>query len=86
MERDRRALAGDNALCSWEGHLTLTVALSTPRALHPGVQMGTDKFNAGNSSRSILSRFTLLWPTWLVRRLNLLLDVGRILRSTALSC
>ena len=37
-----RDLAGDIALCSWVGHLTLTVP-------HPGVEMGTGEFNAGSN-------------------------------------
>jgi len=39
-----RALAGDIVLCSWQGHFTLTVSLST-RAY----KQGTGEFNAGGN-------------------------------------
>jgi len=38
------ALAGDIVLCSWAGHFTLTVPLSTQV-----YKMGTGEFNAGGN-------------------------------------
>ena len=40
-----RALAWDIVLCSWAIHFTLCHGAS----LHPGVQLGPSKFNAGGN-------------------------------------
>ena len=46
-----RALARDNALCSWARHFTLSVSL------HPSVSMGIGEFNSGGSPAIDLNPF-----------------------------
>ena len=43
-----RTFVRDIVLCSWARHFTLTVSL----LIHPGVNVGTGKFNAGGNHSS----------------------------------